>query len=148
MEIFNLLEGELADEERPEGWPLRAARVGDVLGATRIGGSVYELGDGRQTFPYHYHHGVEEWLVVISGEPTLRTPDGERRLEPGDTVCFPSGARRRPLGGRPGPCAGALGKSRPVDRGLPGQRQAGDAPRRPERPSQLPPSRRGRLLGG
>ncbi|MGZ4462101.1 MAG: cupin domain-containing protein [Gaiellaceae bacterium] len=92
MEIFNLLDGELADEERPEGRQLRAARVGDAIGAARIGGSIYELPEGRQTFPYHYHHGVEEWLIVIAGEPTLRTPDGERKLEPGDTVCFPAGA--------------------------------------------------------
>jgi uncharacterized cupin superfamily protein len=93
VEIFNLLEGELADEEeRQEGWRLRAGRVGDAIGAARIGGSVYELAEGQRTFPYHYHHGVEEWLVVISGKPTLRTPDGERRLEPGDTICFPSGA--------------------------------------------------------
>ena len=31
-------------------------------------------------------------LLVIAGGPTLRTPDGERRLGPGDTVCFPAGA--------------------------------------------------------
>ena len=51
MEIFNLLEGELADEEREDGWRLRSARVGDVLGAARIGGSVYELGDGQRDLP-------------------------------------------------------------------------------------------------
>ena len=92
MEIFNLLEAELEDQDRRDGWLMRSASVGAVIGAARIGGSVYELGEGQQTFPYHYHHGVEEWLVVISGEPTLRTPDGERRLEPGDTVCFPAGS--------------------------------------------------------
>jgi uncharacterized cupin superfamily protein len=31
---------------------------------------------------------VEEWLYVVSGSPTLRTPDGERTLRPGDIVCF------------------------------------------------------------
>jgi uncharacterized cupin superfamily protein len=92
MEIFNLLGAELADEEeRSEGWRMRSASVGDVIGGARIGGSVYELDEGQWTFPYHYHHGVEEWLVVITGEPTLRAPDGERPLAPGDTVCFPSG---------------------------------------------------------
>ncbi|MGA9860019.1 MAG: cupin domain-containing protein [Solirubrobacteraceae bacterium] len=43
------------------------------------------------TFPYHYHHGAEEWLYVVAGTPTLRDPDGERLLAPGDLVCFPSG---------------------------------------------------------
>ena len=33
----------------------------------------------------------EEWLVVVTGEPTLRSPSGEQRLRPGDVVCFPAG---------------------------------------------------------
>jgi uncharacterized cupin superfamily protein len=41
--------------------------------------------------PYHYHHGVEEWLYVAAGAPTLRDPAGARVLAPGDLVCFPSG---------------------------------------------------------
>ncbi len=28
---------------------------------------------------------------MISGHPTLRTPDGERELRPGDCVLFPTG---------------------------------------------------------
>ncbi len=28
---------------------------------------------------------------MLAGEPTLRTPDGERRLRPGDVVSFPRG---------------------------------------------------------
>jgi hypothetical protein len=27
---------------------------------------------------------------VLAGRPTLRHPDGEDELEPGDVVCFPS----------------------------------------------------------
>lgn len=92
MEIFNLMEAELKDEERQEGWLMRSAAVGAILGAARIGGSVYELTEGQKSFPYHYHHGVEEWLLVIAGSPTLRTPEGERALAPGDLACFPSGA--------------------------------------------------------
>ena len=42
-------------------------------------------------WPYHYHHGIEEWLYVIAGAPVLREPAGERTLAPGDLVCFPSG---------------------------------------------------------
>jgi uncharacterized cupin superfamily protein len=29
--------------------------------------------------------------VVVSGTPTLRTPEGERELAPGDIVAFPEG---------------------------------------------------------
>jgi hypothetical protein len=28
--------------------------------------------------------GCEEWLIAVSGPPTLRGPDGERELAPGD----------------------------------------------------------------
>ena len=28
---------------------------------------------------------------MVSGTPTLRAPDGERELEPGDCILFPSG---------------------------------------------------------
>jgi len=61
---------------------------GDVLGA-----SVYELPPGGRS-TYHFHHGSEEILVVLRGRLTLRTPDGERELEAGEVVHFPSGKKR------------------------------------------------------
>jgi uncharacterized cupin superfamily protein len=42
---------------------------------------------------YHFHHAWEELLIVLRGEPTLRTPDGERRLVEGESVYFPRGAK-------------------------------------------------------
>lgn len=65
--------------------------MADASGLRWLGASVYELPDGQWTFPYHYHHGVEEWLYVVAGAPTLREAAGERGLSPGDLVCFPSG---------------------------------------------------------
>jgi uncharacterized cupin superfamily protein len=62
-------------------------RVGDAIGAKRIGATLYELPPGEKTFPYHYEFGAEEWLICVDGRPMLRTPDGET----GDTVCFPEG---------------------------------------------------------
>jgi uncharacterized cupin superfamily protein len=88
---FNILTGELDAESTRDGFRWRGARVGDRLGSSRIGATVYELEEGQRTFPYHYHHGVEEWLYVIAGTPTLRTPGGERELKAGDMVCFPVG---------------------------------------------------------
>jgi len=52
---------------------------------------VIELPPGESTFPYHHELGNDELLVVVLGTPTLRTPDGERKLAPGDCVLFPSG---------------------------------------------------------
>jgi len=92
VEIVNLW-GELTwdgENERP-GYRHRVAAVGRRLGGTLLGGSVYELPPGEKTWPYHYELGCEEWLLVLSGRPTLRTPDGERDLDPGDLAVFPEG---------------------------------------------------------
>jgi uncharacterized cupin superfamily protein len=64
-------------------------RVGD----DQIGASLYKLAAGQSSGPYHFHHGVEEWLVVVAGSPTVRTPEGEHLLRAGDTLCFPVGPR-------------------------------------------------------
>ena len=67
-----------------------AATLTELLGARVMGASVYEMRAGDKRGPYHYHHGVEEWMYVISGAPTHRDPSGERLLEPGDLVAFSS----------------------------------------------------------
>jgi uncharacterized cupin superfamily protein len=76
--------------DRP-GWQWRRLSVGERLGAEKIGASVYELAPGQKTFPYHWQVLEEEWLIVLSGRPTLRDPTGERQLEPGDCVVFKCG---------------------------------------------------------
>jgi uncharacterized cupin superfamily protein len=55
-----------------------------------LGATVYEL-DPADFVVYHFHHAWEELLVVLRGRPTLRTPDGERRLAEGEAVHFPVG---------------------------------------------------------
>jgi uncharacterized cupin superfamily protein len=41
--------------------------------------------------PYHWHFGEEECVIALSGTPTLRTPEGERVLEPWDVAWFVRG---------------------------------------------------------
>ena len=94
MEVFNLFHGELetpADLNDPDGYACRGVRVGPKIGASRVGMSVYELPQGQAICPYHFEWTDEEWLIVLAGRPTLRSPEGERTLEAGDTVCFPVG---------------------------------------------------------
>jgi uncharacterized cupin superfamily protein len=79
------------DDSDPEGFRAGMARLGGLLGAKETGISVYELPPGQSICPYHYECGEEEWLLVLSGNPTLRTPDGEQRLAPWDVTCFPRG---------------------------------------------------------
>jgi uncharacterized cupin superfamily protein len=52
---------------------------------------MYELEPGDRLWPYHTHHANEEWLLVIRGTPTLRSPEGEQDLTEGDVVCFVRG---------------------------------------------------------
>jgi uncharacterized cupin superfamily protein len=89
----NILSVELDHHLDEAGFRHAATAVGLRLGAQRIGAGVYHAQAGAPIWPYHYHHGVEEWLYVIAGAPVLREPAGERILTPGDLVCFPSGHR-------------------------------------------------------
>jgi uncharacterized cupin superfamily protein len=94
---FNLFDGELPETRDRPGFSWRRAKVGDVIGGEKLGASLYELDPGERSFPYHYEYGNEEWLFVVGGRPTLRDPDGEHELSPGDVVCFregPTGAHQ------------------------------------------------------
>jgi len=102
VQRFNVFSGALEPGFEREGYGARWQRVGPLVGAKRIGASVYELDEGQQTFPYHFHHGVEEWLLVLDGAPTLREPRGEHVLRRGDLVCFPSGPEGAHAVGGPG----------------------------------------------
>jgi uncharacterized cupin superfamily protein len=84
----------IACEPRPQlpaGFRRSSVRVGAALGAARTGLSVYELPPGQAIGPYHYEDPEEEWLLVVSGTPTLRHPGGEDELAPWDIVFFPPG---------------------------------------------------------
>jgi uncharacterized cupin superfamily protein len=91
VKVFNLFADEWDRSEERPGWRSREASVGERIGAELIGGSVSELEPGDRLWPYHTHHANEEWLLVLSGTPTLRTPDGESDLREGDVVCFRRG---------------------------------------------------------
>jgi len=67
------------------------ARVGSQADAERLGASVWEVPPGQAAYPYHFHLVEEELLIVLAGRPSLRTPDGWRDLEPGETVAFTVG---------------------------------------------------------
>jgi uncharacterized cupin superfamily protein len=53
--------------------------------------AVWELQPGAEPTPHHLHHGTDEYLFVLRGTPTLRTPDGERELAESEAVQFPRG---------------------------------------------------------
>ena len=89
--VFNLYSDDWDRAEDRPGWRSKDAWVGTRIGAELLGGSLYELEPGDRLYPYHTHHANEEWLLVVRGRPTLRTPEGEHDLTEGDVVAFPRG---------------------------------------------------------
>jgi uncharacterized cupin superfamily protein len=79
------------DPEDPEGYRAGAARLSRELEAQELALNLFEVPAGESLCPYHYEY-VEEWLLVLEGELTLRTPDGEEHLVRGDLAYFPAGA--------------------------------------------------------
>lgn len=92
MQRINIAEPEFTfDAEDPPGFRAGMLRFGPQLGAEQTGASVYLLPPGEALCPYHYEHGEEEWVLVLDGTPSLRTPDGIEQLEVMDVVFFPRG---------------------------------------------------------
>jgi uncharacterized cupin superfamily protein len=77
------------DEPREqEGFRAQRARIGRQAGAVRLGASLWELPPGEAAYPYHFHYGEEEMVVVLSGSPTLRSAGGEREVAQGEVLVF------------------------------------------------------------
>jgi len=91
MASFNVDRAEPAPRGGPPGFGAAAVDIGSTIGAEHLGGTLFEVPPGEKATPYHWEAAQEEWLVVLSGTPTVRTPEGEEELAPGDLVVFPAG---------------------------------------------------------
>lgn len=89
--MANVFKPEFESIEGPPGYVGRGAEIGRQTGSQRLGASLYEVPPGNSVSPYHWHAANEEMLIVLSGTPTLRTPEGERELAEGEAVAFPIG---------------------------------------------------------
>jgi uncharacterized cupin superfamily protein len=91
MKTFNLYSDEWDATRDREGWRVKGTLVGKRIGGELLGATMSEVEPGNRLWPYHTHHLNEEWVIVLRGEPTLRTGEGEHVLKEGDVVCFPRG---------------------------------------------------------
>jgi uncharacterized cupin superfamily protein len=87
----NIEEPDFDEPREQPGFGARRARLGYQAGSERLGLSLWEVAPGQASYPYHYHLSEEEMLVVLSGRPSLRTPEGWRELEEGEVVSLPRG---------------------------------------------------------
>lgn len=89
--MANLNDPRYDDNRDIPGFSVRRARVGRQLGAERLGASLFEVAPGEAAYPYHYHLGEEELLVILEGRPSMRTPAGWQQLEEGEVLSYPAG---------------------------------------------------------
>jgi uncharacterized cupin superfamily protein len=91
--VFNLLDAAVSEDDRVrDGHRFERTMIGQEVGAKLTGFSLYELPPGERAWAYHYELNREEWVIVVTGEVVVRTPDGDRVLSGGDVACFPPGA--------------------------------------------------------
>jgi len=91
METANVYDAEPEFQDSdPDGFKSAMAHVGKVAGGHELAVKLFDLPHGESLCPYHYEY-VEEWLLVLDGSVTVRTPHGEQELERGALACFPKG---------------------------------------------------------
>ncbi|HEY5193477.1 MAG TPA: cupin domain-containing protein [Solirubrobacteraceae bacterium] len=80
------------DEPREHpGFLCQRARLSRQAGSERLGLSLWEVPPGEAAYPYHHHLTEEELVLVLEGQPSLRTPNGWRELAQGEVIAFPRG---------------------------------------------------------
>ena len=66
--------------------------LGAAGGLTQFGVNLVELKPGAASSQRHWHSEVDEFVMVVSGELTLVTDEGDTLMRAGDYAAFPAGA--------------------------------------------------------
>jgi len=92
MRTFNVFDAKtVSDPDEPEGFRAPEVRFAESIGASMLTARLYDMEPGNSNCPYHYEYNNEEWLFLLSGELTIRIPEGEVTMRAGDVTCFPVG---------------------------------------------------------
>lgn len=65
--------------------------LGEAGGLTQFGANLVELQPGAASSQRHWHTHEDEFVMVVSGELTLITDEGETLMRAGDCAAFPAG---------------------------------------------------------
>jgi uncharacterized cupin superfamily protein len=92
--IFNT--GSMTFKERkspvPEFLWHTGPNLGELSGAKYLRFDVRSLDPGKFSYPYHFHRAAEELFMILTGEATLRSPEGFQKVAEGDILFFEEGA--------------------------------------------------------
>ena len=67
------------------------ARLGPMIGASKLGCSLYVVPAGKAPWPRHAHHSVEEMYFVLEGAGEFRLGEERYPVKAGDLVGAPAG---------------------------------------------------------
>jgi uncharacterized cupin superfamily protein len=65
--------------------------LGEAGGLSQFGVNLVELKPGAASSQRHWHSHDDEFVMVVSGELTLVTDEGETLMRAGDCAAFPAG---------------------------------------------------------
>lgn len=90
--VLNLNDIPLRREAKGSRFEARTGTVGERLGLSLLGATLYEVPPGKTACPYHRHHTSDEMFLVLSGTGTYRYADQHLPIRPGDCLAAPAGA--------------------------------------------------------
>lgn len=91
--VLKLADLPLTDGTHDERFGSRYAAVGELLGMKHLGISYDIIAPGRRICPFHNHHANDEFYVVLEGNGSYRTSQGEHPVKAGDVIGAPAGGR-------------------------------------------------------
>jgi uncharacterized cupin superfamily protein len=88
-------------QPRPDAWQPPAdakrrfavsrARIGPLLGLSKLGCTLHEVPPGATAYPFHSHRANEELLFVLAGRGELRFGRATHAVREGDVIGCPTG---------------------------------------------------------
>jgi uncharacterized cupin superfamily protein len=93
--IFNVknISFEKTKSRLPEFLWHTSPRLAELSNAKHLQFDIRSLDPGKFSFPYHFHRAAEELFLILSGEATLRSPEGFQKVSEGDIVFFEEGSK-------------------------------------------------------
>jgi uncharacterized cupin superfamily protein len=89
--IANISDVALRTNSHGNAFEAQLGRIGDLIGAEKLGCTVQILPAGKKAFPRHAHHANEEMFVVLAGNGTYVAGDESWPIGEGDVIAAPAG---------------------------------------------------------